>query len=204
LPIWRIPPARAPFQPQPLRRRVAPEFVPAPAWDGPFLPGNARTRPGLALPGRLAVGATVYVATLDGAITPAAAIVKQATKVMVAGVTPSGAVVRSTTKVLTAGVTPTGALVKLATKPLVGGITPSGALIKTGVKILAGGVSPSGALARSATKILAGSLTPSATLVKQVAKILAGGATPSGDLDALKVAVLNVSGSVTPAGALVR
>lgn len=149
------------------------------------------------------VGAT-YSQDIDGAVTPAGALVRATNKLFVGGLTPAGGLTRQAAKTFVGSLTPSGATLKTTSKATDGAIEPAGALVKQMQKTLAGVVEPAGALVRQATKVLIGGLTPAGSLLRDTAKILAGALTPSGAVDSGRTLFQALAGSLTPAGVVLK
>ena len=163
-----------------------------------------------------------YTQDIDGAMTPAGALVRQANKQAAGSLTPSGAVVRQATKkpaggltpvgvmhltlsrILAGSLTPSGAMVRMAIKQPGGALAPSGAMVRQAQKTLAGSMASAGSLLNQAQKTLAGSLTPVGVALKETAKLLAGSIEPDGAIFASRTYFQIVAGALTPAGALVK
>ena len=163
-----------------------------------------------------------YTQDIDGAMTPAGALVRQANKQAAGGITPVGALARQATKkpaggltpvgvmhltlsrILAGAIEPTGTMLRVTIKQPGGAIEPAGALVKQAQKVLAGSMASGGSLLSQAQKTLAGSITPTGQAIKETVKILIGGLTPAAAIQASRTYFQIVAGSLTPAGVLVR
>lgn len=98
-------------------------------------------------------------ASLSGAVTPSATIVKQMQTTKSGSCAPSGSILKSVSKSFSGVLTPTGTLIKSVGKSLSGAITPAGATVKSIAKALGGAVAPAGAVLKSVAKSFAGTIT---------------------------------------------
>lgn len=173
--------------------------------------------------GLFSSGTTFFISPA-GSITGVGALNRQTNKALTGTATGSGTVARLVAKVLTATSTGVGAISKLVSKLAAGTATGTGVLATVKIVLLnmAGSITAAGNLARSTAKSLVGSLTGtgsttkttmttqagtvtgSGTVAKTTDKTISGSTTPQGALVTIKLALLNIAGSITATGALVR
>lgn len=121
-------------------------------------------------------------------------------------ITGTGTLARQTNKGLSGTATGSGTVSKLASKFLTGTSTGSGVVANVKIVLLnmAGTITAAGDLAKTAVKILVGSLTAAGSTTKTTAKTISGSTTPQGVLATIKLAILNIAGSITVTGNLIR
>lgn len=118
----------------------------------------------------------------------------------------SGALLKQTNKDLSGTLTSSGILAVLRTVllSLVGTLTSAGTLIRQTLKDLSGSMASSGALTKQTQKPFTGDLASTGTIQKQTNKPLAGTLSSSGVLQSLLTKLLNIGGTLTSAGTLVK
>lgn len=150
-------------------------------------------------------GTTIYNITPSGSVSGAGVLGKWDAKPTAGAVTSSGALARGGAKPVAGALTGTGVTGRQAGKVVSGSTTSAGALGRDLSMSLGGSLMGAGALVKAIllSAYLASLAAPGA-LFKQTQKILPGSATGSGTLAAIKIALLNLAGDLTPSGALVR
>jgi hypothetical protein len=151
-------------------------------------------------------GGTTQFITPDGTITSAGNLIKEPRTRYTGTLTSAGALVKQAITRYTGAITSAGNLLKSVTQALAGTVTSSGALtaLKVAVLSAAGTITPSGNLIRQPILALAATISSSGTLIKSVALQLAGTLTSSSTLANLQVRILNVSGTLTSVGNLIK
>lgn len=89
-------------------------------------------------------GPQTYPATLTAGLTPNAALVGQARKILAAGVTPTGTTLARPQKILVGGLTPAATTIERPQKTLAGGLTPTAVIAKRPGRSLTAGLTPVG------------------------------------------------------------
>lgn len=140
----------------------------------------------------------------SGGITPVGTLLRQANKTLLGTIVSSGVVTKQANTIYSGQVTPSGGIIKQADKNLSGSITPSGNLIRQVNKLLAGTIVLSGTIVNAISKVLSGAIVLSGNLIRQANINLGGAITPTSVLANLKLAVLSLSGSITPSGNLAK
>jgi hypothetical protein len=143
-----------------------------------------------------------YTQSVDGTVTSAGALSKQARKLAAGTVTSSGATLKQAARALSGAVTSAGALIKRAAKTAAGSVASAGALAasKVALKVLAGTVTSAGALVKRTNAVRAGTVTSAGTLARQTSHALAGAVTSAGAL--VKQTRRALAGAIASAGAL--
>lgn len=149
---------------------------------------------------------TQYTQAASGALTPAAALIRQTATAKAGSLTPSGAASRQAGKLLSGALTPAATLIRQVRTLLSGALTPSGALAaaRTVLASMSGSLTPAGALIKRTALSASGMLAAASALTRQAAHILAGVLTPSGALASVRTFLQTVSGALTPSGAMTR
>jgi len=163
-----------------------------------------------------------YTELLAGAITPAGAVSRRASKIFAGAASPTGTMFRRATKrpsglIAPVGtirrqaakrpsgaITPTGIILRRPAKKAAGTTSPTGTLFRQAAKLADGSVSPNGETVKTTTRTLGGALDSAGALVNQATKTLAGLMAPGGSLFASRTYFQNLAGSIGPAGGLLK
>lgn len=228
------PPARRRRRPTSVAGLVAPVVVSGGASTlnvgGNITPAGALVRStskataGTVTPAAAAALLKAAAKVFGGTVTPTGAATRQTSKAVAGALTPGGALSRAASKAVAGAIVSAGSLRKAVAKVLAGAVGLAGAVTTTIVTLRTwtGTVTPAGTLTRQAQKATGGTITSGGTLKRDVAAARAGGVAPAGALrkDAAKRAAgnmapagslateagtgLHLSGTLAPAGLLVR
>lgn len=113
-------------------------------------------------------GGTLYLLDISGALTPAGALVRMASRALTGAIAPAGDLVRQTVRQLTGVSTPSGAIARQTSRQLAGSVTPSGSLTRQLQRALTAALTPAGVLVRRTLRALTGILGSSADVTGDI------------------------------------